>query len=138
MLNQDAATVSSEPDLIQDVSYVEPDSNKFLKTSSEVSLVIVHGFILIVLLCCVNDVMPAGEGGIYYKSTRFAIPTATVLRFLGFWDVAHCLACCVIDLVLSKFIGVLRITRVCRKKSVRNQWLNVSVIMIMISLRCFK
>lgn len=26
----------------QDVSYVEPDSNKFMKTNSEVSLIIVH------------------------------------------------------------------------------------------------
>ena len=32
----------SEPDLVQDVSYVEPDSNKFLKTNSEVLLIIVH------------------------------------------------------------------------------------------------
>jgi hypothetical protein len=34
--------------------------------------------------------MPAAEVGIYYKCTRFAIPTATVLRFLVFWDVARC------------------------------------------------
>jgi len=47
--SQDAATNSSEPDLIQDVSYVEPDSNKFLKTNSEVSLIIVHW----IYFCCV-------------------------------------------------------------------------------------
>jgi hypothetical protein len=34
--------------------------------------------------------MPAAEMEFYYKCTRFGVPTATMLRFLVFRHVAHC------------------------------------------------
>jgi hypothetical protein len=86
--------------------------------------------------CHVNDVIPAAEIGIYYKCTRFAVPSASVLRFLGCCTLS--LACCVIDLVLSNFKEALHISGVCKEKCVENQWSNVGVILMMISLRCLK